>query len=93
MILKIYKKIDSPLHLTENSVFDLIGYYFSNKYRVERILSPSGIRFKRIYNFKSNGWETIQKPLGPTDSGFICIQKDKLLIYLILDKLFFASFR
>jgi hypothetical protein len=65
----IRKQIHKPENLSADSVFQIIEIYLTGQYKTIR-QSDSKLKIKRLYNYQSNGWETIQRQLSFRDSGY-----------------------
>ncbi len=90
MILGIKKWISKPKDLSSDSIFLINEMHFSNKYKLIRI-SDSIFRFKRLYRFQSDGWETIFKQLRFNDNGLIKVKNNKIIYVLNFTKQFIVT--
>ncbi|MBN2571605.1 MAG: hypothetical protein JXA68_05715 [Ignavibacteriales bacterium] len=81
MIIGIKKEIERRDNLSIDLVFQIIENNLSDRIKLIKI-SDSIFRFKKLYKFQSNGWETIFKNLSINDSGVIDV-KEKSIIYTI----------
>lgn len=89
-MIKITKSILKNELLSEDKIVQNINLYFANKYRTDWI-SKLKCKLKKKYSFESNGWETIQKQLTPTNSGTITIKESSIKFELSLMKQFVIS--
>jgi hypothetical protein len=84
-MIKIYKELNGKDKFSEDHIFQILDSYFSKTYKLKRI-TYSIFSLKKLYKYKSNGWEMITKQLVPTDEGLITIKDKKIIVALILDK-------
>lgn len=89
-MIKITKSIAKNESLSEDKIIQILNSYFTNKYKTNWI-SKLKCRLKKTHSFESNGWETIQKLLTPTNSGIITIKEKTIEFELILLKQFLMS--
>ena len=89
-MIKITKSIAKNESLSEDKIIQILNSYFTNKYKTNWI-SKLKCRLKKTHSFESNGWETIQKQLTPTNSGIITIKEKTIEFELILLKQFLIS--
>ncbi|MCU4166671.1 hypothetical protein [Carboxylicivirga caseinilyticus] len=82
----IKNKIYKPDNLTSDSIIQIIEIYFSGRYKTMR-QTDTKIRIKRLYKFKSNGWEVIYKQMDFKDSGYFNIYDDNISFSFDLTKL------
>jgi len=77
----IKRTIEIPRKLSSDLIFGLINTYYAGNYNTSR-KSNNRLNVKRLYRFKSNGWETIIKQMRFEDRGYLQI-KDNILSFKI----------
>lgn len=61
-----YTLIDKPINLSTDALFGLIEIYFRGKYKVVS-WSDKKMSIRKLYKYKSNGWERTMKRLHSND--------------------------
>lgn len=89
-MIKITKSIAKNKSLSEDEIIQILNSYFTNKYKTNWV-SKLKCRLIKTHSFESNGWETIQKQLTPTNSGIITLKEKTIDFELILLKQFLIS--